>query len=92
MPFEKLSELRSEIDELDERLLILLAARFKTTTEIGRVKGINGIAPIDPIREAQQQARIKMRAHELGLNPDFAWTLFKVVIDEVVENHRQFSD
>jgi len=89
MNSDELLRLRAEIDALDEKLLSVLAARFEVTTRVGKLKAQNGIAAVDPSREAELERMVRARAGKLDLNPDFAWKVFRLVIDETVENHKR---
>lgn len=60
-PAARLSEIRAAIDEIDDQLLELLAARTELALEAGAAKAVLGRAVHDPEREATLLARIKAR-------------------------------
>jgi len=84
-----LESLRAEVDEVDARIVDLLALRFRITSEIGRLKAAQSLEPVDREREARQEARFREMAQRNGLNPDLVVNLFRGIIDEVVSNHRK---
>ncbi len=82
-----LSALRAGIDAVDERLIGLLAERFRLTRQIGRIKADQDIASVDPAREKTQIARIRQLAGAVGLDEDLAETVLRTVIGQVVAEH-----
>jgi chorismate mutase len=86
---EKLFQLRDEIDQIDEKLVILLARRFALTSEIGRIKKQHQLPASDPTREATQMARIASIAEQHNLDPSVAQKILRTIIDEVVSQHQQ---
>lgn len=84
-----LSALRAGIDQVDERLVVLLAERFRLTRQIGRIKAEQDIASVDPAREKAQIARIRQLAGDAGLNEDLAETVLRTVIGQVVAEHEE---
>lgn len=88
---ENLDELRKSIDTIDHSLILLLAKRFRVTQQIGRYKWQHGLPAIDEGREHAQFERLKRLAQEEGLNPELIYKLYRLIIDEVVENHRELQ-
>jgi chorismate mutase len=87
MKTSRLEELRQQIDRLDERLVEMLAHRFRLTDEIGRLKKELGLPPIDEAREQAQRIAVQRVAKRHGLREETAMKVMRVVIDEVVTNH-----
>ncbi|SMC26965.1 chorismate mutase [Andreprevotia lacus DSM 23236] len=87
-----LAPLRSQIDEIDAQLLQLLARRFVLTDEVGHYKAQQGLPPVDAEREAAQMVRIAERATALQVDPQLAQQWFRLVIDRVVQRHREIAD
>ena len=83
-----LESLRTEVDDVDAKIVDLLAIRFRITSKIGRLKALHALEAVDPDREAAQQARLRELAQRSGLNPDLVVSVFRSIIDEVVSNHR----
>ena len=65
----------------------LLAERFKVTQQVGELKAAHGLPPADPVREAQQIARLRALAEEARLDPEFAEKFLGFVAAEVVRHH-----
>jgi chorismate mutase len=84
-----LSELRGRIDNLDAILVHTLAERFRCTQEVGRLKAAHDLPPADPQREARQVARLREKAAESGLDPEFAEKFLNFIISEVIRHHER---
>ena len=85
----ELQSLRTEIDEIDGKIVDLLACRFRLTSKVGRLKAQYALGAVDRQREAVQEARFRELAELHGLNPELIVRVFRSVIDEVVKNHRE---
>lgn len=73
-----LSELRSEIDSLDDRLLELMAHRFERVRRVGDLKQEAGTPAIrDPRREAELHDAWAKKAEERGLAPYLAGRILR---------------
>lgn len=88
----ELEQLRSSIDQIDKALCELLAARFDLTQRVGEYKARNGLPAVDSTREQQQFEKIDILAYQVGLNPEFAAKFLRLIIDEVVGNHKKIAD
>ena len=88
----ELDRLRASIDNMDAALVHLLAERFKITQQVGELKAAHGLPPADPVREAQQIARLRALAEEARLDPEFAEKFLSFVVAEVVRHHEALSD
>lgn len=85
----QIDNLRAEIDRLDESLVLLLAQRFRVTDKVGKLKKDHQLPAIDEERERQQAKKIKELADQHGLSNDLAQAVLRLIIDEVVRNHKQ---
>lgn len=92
LPSVQLEELRALIDEIDTALCELLAARFGLTQQVGQYKADRGIPAVDPEREQRQFAKIMELAQQFGLDPDFAASFLRLIIDQVVVNHKTLAE
>ncbi len=84
---DTLADFRSQLDEIDARIIELLADRFQITREIGAHKASTGKPPRDLGREAKQLDAIEKKAKALNVNPDLARLLLQTIIDEVAKEH-----
>ena len=66
----KLSLLRNEIDDIDSKLVDLLAQRLAVTTNVGRLKSAEGMPIYAPKREAQLLAKRREQAASAGVSPE----------------------
>ena len=85
----EIQSLRAEIDEIDSKIVDLLASRFRLTSHVGKLKAVHALEAVDPEREATQAVRFQELARHSNLNPDLVLRVFRAVIDEVVKNHRE---
>jgi chorismate mutase len=83
----ELAELRHSIDNIDAAVLHLLAERFKCTQKVGRLKARLDMPPADPVREAQQIARLRSLAVNADLAPEFAEKFLAFLTKEVIRHH-----
>lgn len=91
LPAEALVTLRRSIDNIDAALIHMLAERFRCTQAVGRLKARHDMPPADPVREAQQVARLRQLADEAQLDPDFAEKFLAFVIREVIHHHEAIA-
>ena len=84
---ERLAGYRSSIDNIDAALVLLLAERFKITTQVGEYKASVGLPAADPAREEQQIARLRQLAADAKLDPAFSEQFLRFVIREVIRRH-----
>jgi chorismate mutase len=83
----ELLEMRHSIDNIDAALVHLLAERFKLTRKVGHLKATKGLPPADPVREAQQIARLRSLAVTADLDPEFAEKFQNFLVKEVIRHH-----
>jgi chorismate mutase len=83
----ELKRLRDSIDNIDAALIHILAERFKCTKAVGELKAARGFPPADPVREAEQIARLRTLAHNARLDPDFAEKFLDFIVAEVIRHH-----
>jgi chorismate mutase len=83
----ELIELRRSIDNIDAALIHLLAERFKCTRKVGELKASVDLPPADPVREAQQIARLRSLAVSADLAPEFAEKFLNFLVTEVIRHH-----
>jgi chorismate mutase len=86
---DRLEVLRVQIDEIDDRLVALLAERFVVTRQVGELKAERGLPAQDATREAQIEAKVRRLAEENHLDPAMVSEVLRAVIDRVVAEHRE---
>ena len=92
MSKEELSTYRDRIDELDEKLIRLLAERFDITKSVGTLKAEHGMPAADLEREAEQIERLHEIAKEVGMDPEFSVKVFRLIVDEVIRHHQRTAE
>jgi chorismate mutase/prephenate dehydrogenase len=75
-----LEELRRRLDVLDGQLLQLIAERQATSLEIARVKRDTGVPTRDYGREREVLLAARSRASQLGVPPDVAESVMRLLI------------
>jgi chorismate mutase len=80
-PPPDLSAIRTGIDELDRRLVALLAERQRLVGEVVSYKRARRMAVVDRGREDRMLAAIAVTAVEAGLDPRVAQQVLRTIID-----------
>ena len=88
----ELLELRKKIDQIDKKLVELLASRFALTHKVGLLKANKELEAFDADREAQKLAELRSLCEEHQLNPELITKLFTSIMEEVVRNHRRLRN
>ncbi|MCI6574374.1 MAG: chorismate mutase [Arcanobacterium sp.] len=85
----ELNRYRQAIDTCDAELVRILAQRFAITERVSQLKARAGWPAVDEQREAEQAQRIDDLAQEQGLDPEIALTVWRTVVDLVVQRHQE---
>lgn len=85
---EDLAPLRKEIDDLDNRIIDLLARREDVVRRVAKVKKEQNISVVQSDRVKEVCDRNAKRMAERGGDPEFVRALYKFIIDY---NH-EFED
>jgi chorismate mutase len=81
----KLEELRTEIDKLDEELIDILSRRMNIVDEIGKFKKVNKITILQ-LKRWNQIIRDRVEAGtRLGMNREFILRLLEAIHDESIQ-------
>jgi chorismate mutase len=91
MEASRLEELRQHIDQLDSEMISLLARRFQLTEEVGIYKASNKLSAQDPSRESKQFDKITKLAGSKELNPEYAITIYRCLMDVVILRHQEIE-
>lgn len=81
---EDLSELRKQIDQLDQSLLELLSKRMRVSREIGTYKKEHDMAIVQTDRYDDILRRRIQEATEMGMNPEFMRVVLEAIHEESV--------
>lgn len=84
-----LQEARRRIDEINERIIELLAERQAVVDELCEIKADDGKSVRDPDREAELLDHVRSVAANAGLPPDLAETLFEDILEHSVQRQRR---
>lgn len=76
-----LEQIRHRIDDVDRRLVALLAERSRLVGEVVHYKRANHMAVVDRGREDRMLARIAEVAKDEGLDPRVAQQVLRTIID-----------
>jgi chorismate mutase len=76
-----LEHIRSRIDEVDRRLIALLAERASLVGEVVSYKRAHHMPVVDRAREDRMLERIAKLAAEQGLDPRVAQQVLRTIID-----------
>ncbi len=82
-------EARARIDEINERVVELLAERQAIVDALCELKADADRTVRDPEREAELLAHVRAVADEAGLPPTLAETLFEEILAHSVERQRR---
>jgi chorismate mutase len=82
-------EARARIDEINERVVELLAERQAIVDDLCELKADADRTVRDPEREAELLAHVRAVADEAGLPPTLAETLFEEILAHSVERQRR---
>lgn len=85
----ELLEARDKIDQIDRKLIELLAQRFALTHQVGMLKANQELEAVDAPREASKLSELRALAQEYDLSPDLVTELFTRIMQEVVKNHQR---
>jgi chorismate mutase/prephenate dehydrogenase len=88
----ELTEIRSNIDEIDSSIMKLLKERMDLMPPIAEYKKANGLDIFDPSRENKIIECKREMAKEFGLNEDLVEELFKKIMDESKEIQKRVLD
>jgi chorismate mutase/prephenate dehydrogenase len=86
-----LDDLRRRINALDDRLLDLVAERKRLSEEVARVKRSTGRATRDYEREREVILAARTKAEGLGISPDAAEELLRILIRSSLTTQEQAS-
>lgn len=87
-----LQKLRKQVDQIDKKLLKILAERFKITKKIGELKSKRSLPACDKKREILLFKERESLAKKLGLNKGLAKNIFNEIIKTVKKDHKKIKE
>jgi chorismate mutase len=78
---ENLKSLRSQIDDVDDKFLEILARRVEISIAIARLKRVHDLPILDTTRESQMIAERVSAGTPLNLPDDWISELFKIILE-----------
>lgn len=88
----KLQKLRAKIDEIDDRLLHLLADRMKISEDIGKVKKEQNVAVLQTSRWNEILGKMILEGEKLELSEEFILRMFKAIHQESINKQAKILD
>jgi len=80
-PGAALATIRERLDDVDRKLVTLLAERAELIGEVIDFKRVVGMSVVDRAREDEMLTRIEAMASQVGLDPRIARRVLRAVID-----------
>ena len=77
-----IDSLRGKIDQIDEKIISLLAERFIVVSKIGEIKKKEGRRVTDPAREIEVLSRIETHSKSHNLDPEAMKKIFHAIFEE----------
>lgn len=78
----ELQKLRRSIDQIDKKIVMLIAKRFLIVKKIGKVKKENGMKIRDKEREKEVIRNLEKQAEKFKLNKKFVNSIFNAIIKD----------
>ena len=76
-----IEKLRKEIDSIDDSIIGLLSKRKGIVKKIAGIKKQENKSIIDKEREQEITNRLKRMAKEKGLDENFVWSVYRIIIN-----------
>jgi chorismate mutase-like protein len=81
MPGDRIVALRREIDDINQRILALIAQRQEVSVAIGALKASHGLPLYSEDREAELLETFRDDAVRMDLDPNYVEELMRVVLE-----------
>ena len=86
---ESITQLRKQIDELDNQLMDILAKRMRVCREIGHYKKEHNMTVLQAVRYNEILSKRGVQGSLCGMSPDFVAKVFESIHEESV--HQQIE-
>lgn len=81
----KLDKIREEIDDIDNKILILLKRRFDLLPEVLEFKKGHGLPIYHPHREKDLLLKMRVSAKKIGISVTMVEKIYSLIINESKE-------
>jgi chorismate mutase len=85
----QLGVLRNEIDQIDQKLIDILAERMQVVSRIGQVKKEKNVAVLQNQRFNEIMDKMIQKAHQTGLSDEFIAGIFKEIHQESIRQQEK---
>lgn len=82
---QQLTLLRDELNQIDEKLLLLLSQRRNLSLEIGKVKERHGFEPYQEVQYQQKRQYIQKLAEEYGIPRELSYKLYELIHKDSID-------
>lgn len=82
---DEIPRIRERIDDIDQKLILLLKDRYENARLLGRIKRARGIEPRDREREKIILRKVQDATIKLGLEPKLILPIFKEIFNSSVQ-------
>ena len=89
---ERLNEIRKKIDEIDSKILELIAQRNSLAKDVAEVKNQLGIPINDPDREKYIYDRIRKLCKEHNVDENIGIKIFQILIEHNKALQKQYLE
>lgn len=89
---DELLALQTEVEEIDQQIMLLLGVRFRCTDQISAMAREQGLDAIDAPYQAEQLSSIQTMAMEAGVPSELAATILTAVLDVAAEHDRRLRE
>jgi prephenate dehydrogenase/chorismate mutase len=88
---DEIPKIRERIDEIDQKLVLLLKDRYENARQLGRIKRARNIPSRDPAREKIILRKVQDAAIRIGLKPKLTLPIFKEIFNFSVEAQQNLA-
>ena len=86
---DKLTDLRKEVDKIDENIITLLAKRMEIIKKIGTLKKVHGLVLLDEKRWQDVLSSRITKAQSLTLSAAFVKRIFNLIHEQSLEIEKE---
>jgi len=88
---DEIPRIRERIDEIDQKLVLLLKDRYENARLLGRIKRARSIESKDAQRERIILRKVEAAASRLGLEPKLTLPIFKAIFNFSVQGQKNMA-